>query len=81
MKVRIQTDGTLNGSTVCLSTGEVLPHVTSAMVTVDWNAGAIPRAVLELLLTEVDLIAEADCFVTVMPDGTRYRLVEVNDAD
>jgi hypothetical protein len=30
---------------------------------------------------EQDIIVEAECFVTVLPDGKRYRLEEIKDAD
>lgn len=78
MKVRIISDGTPQGTTVLLPNGEEMPDVQSVIVHYSWDAGGIPKAHLELLFTDTNFVAEADCLVTVLPDGKRYRLVELD---
>ena len=73
MKVRIQSGGKLNDATVTLSTGERLPRVRN--IAINLTVKEVPRATIEILLMEVDVIAEAEVIVTVLPDGRRYLLV------
>lgn len=64
---------------VTLPGGEELEMITTIDLAI--RMGEIPRAKIEVVLPAVDVECEADIYATVLPDGKRYLLVEVNDAN
>ena len=79
MKVHIVSKGTADTTQVMLDSGQELANVTAIRFVIDWNQQPIAKAVIETLLTVVDLECEADVLVTTLPDGKRYRLEEITD--
>lgn len=77
MKVRIVSKGTADTTQVLLDGGKELPQVAAVRFVVDFNRQPIAVAVIETIMTEVDLECEADVLVTTLPDGKRYRLEEI----
>jgi hypothetical protein len=77
MKLRIKGDGGVNSTTVqCVETGAAIEHVTD--ITIIDNLGCAPRAKIELVLTEFDVIAEGE-FTAILADGHRYRLTRIDE--
>jgi hypothetical protein len=62
---------------VLLDNGDELSAVTAVRFSADFES--VPQATVEMILTEADLECDADVFVTVLPNGKRYKLVEVDD--
>jgi hypothetical protein len=83
VKLRIVSKGTGKTTQILLDggCGRELEPVTKISWGLDFNNdfAEIPRATLEMVMLEADLECEADVFVTVLPNGKRYKLVEVDD--
>jgi hypothetical protein len=58
--------------------GQRIPAVLDLSVHIDWDNRELPTATLHVLLPHVDIVAKAN-FVTTLPDGKRYRLVEIEE--
>lgn len=78
MKVRIVSGGTGRTTQILLDDGQELESVAAIHFRLDFN-DEIAKATLEMVMLEADLECDADVFVTVLPNGKRYKLVEVDD--
>ncbi len=80
MKVHITSNGGLPElSDITLEDGTPIDNVEEVVVMLSFQE--VPRATIEIYLPEVDITCEAEVFVTTLPNGKRYRLEEITDAD
>ena len=82
MRVRIKCDGTLKQSSsggglhVTVEGCEHELAVSKVEFVADFNGVRIPKANLEVLMPNIDVMAEADLFAVTLA-GKKYKLVEM----